>query len=241
MKIAILTPYHSHVSADYARSLTKMVLYTSAARINYNGAVTATEIEIFMTTGSVLPQLRNMLVRDALEWGANYLLWVDPDHLFPDEALLRLLSLNLPVVGANSPGRTSPPLPSTIGLDGDYVWTTEELARQGAVARVHSLGLGFCLLDVNVIHAVRALRPGEEAKPVFALEMPDDGSDILPEEMFFFRRIAEEGFPVHVDHALSWQIAHIHQRMLTNQDAVAEQSAFAAAEAGAAAGAGAAR
>lgn len=240
MKIAILTPYHSHVSADYARSLTKMVLYTSATRINYNGAVTAPEIEIFMTTGSVLPQLRNMLVRDGLEWGANYLLWVDPDHLFPDEALLRLLSLNLPVVGANSPGRTSPALPSAIGLDGDYVWTTEELARQGAVAPVHSLGLGFCLLDVNVIHAVRALRPGEETKPVFALEMLGDGAEIHAED-FFFRRIAEEGFPVHLDHALSWQIGQLHQRMLTNRDALAEQHGFAAAQAAALAGAGAAR
>lgn len=241
MKIAILTPYQSHVGADYARSLTKMALYTSAARVNYNGAVTAPQIEIFMMTGSVLPRLRNMLVRDALQWGANYLLWVDSDHLFPEQALLRLLSLNLPVVGANYPHRSSPSLPTAIGLDGDYVWTTEELAHQGAVARVQSLGLGFCLLDVNVIHAVRALKPGEESKPVFALEMLGDGPEIRGEDFFFFRRIAEEGFPVHLDHALSWQIGHLHQRMLTNRDALAEQHRFAAAQAAALAGAGAAR
>ncbi len=43
-----------------------------------------------MKLASMLPTLRNVLVEDALDWGANYLLWVDADHVFPPECLLRL-------------------------------------------------------------------------------------------------------------------------------------------------------
>jgi hypothetical protein len=95
MKIAICTPCYLNTTADYSYSLAKMLLRTSAFSINYNGAPTVPEFEIFIWGSSLLPVVRNTLARKAVDWGANYLLWIDADHAFPDDALLRLLSLNV--------------------------------------------------------------------------------------------------------------------------------------------------
>jgi hypothetical protein len=49
--------------------------------------------------------------------------------------------------------------------------------------------------------------------------MLGDGTEIVGEDVFFFRRLHEAGVSVHVDHALSWSIGHVHQRVLSNADA----------------------
>jgi hypothetical protein len=35
--------------------------------------------------------------------------------------------------------------------------------------------------------------------------------------MYFCRKLQKAGVPVHVDHALSWQIGHVHEIVLTNE------------------------
>lgn len=222
MKIAICTPHYGDVTAEFAFSLAKMMTRTAQTQINFNGQVLFPEMELFMRSSSVLPQLRNILIRDAIAWGANYLLWLDADQKFPDDSLLRLLWHNLPVVGANYPRRVHPHLPTAAGLDGRLVATTEALARQGAVSEVLSLGFGCCLIDMTVFGTLeqQARAEGEASMwPLFLVEMLDDGTQIVGEDVFFFRRLRRAGIPVHVDHSLSWSIGHVHQRVLTNADA----------------------
>src|SRR3712207_4119719 len=191
MKIAICTPHYADVSPDYARSLAKLMLHTSRANISFNGAPAVPDLEIFMRRSSVLPRCRNRLVEDAVEWDANYLLWIDGDHAFPASALLRLLSLNLPIVGVNYPRRADPTWPTAVSLDGELIWTTADLAQRGDVVQVRHLGLGLCLVDMNVVHALRAPGADGRRRPLFSLEMADDGLEVVAEDVFFFRRAAE--------------------------------------------------
>jgi len=222
MKIAICTPHYGDVTAEFAYSLAKLVGRTAQTQIEFNGQVTLPTIELFMRSSSIVSQLRNILVRDALAWGANYLLWLDADQKFPEEALLRLLSLNLPAVGVNYPRRVPPYRPTATDLDGNLVRTTEQLAREGMVQQVLSLGFGCCLLDTTVFDALQrqALADGEESMwPLFAVEMLGDGTQIVGEDVFFFRRLQRAGIALHLDHALSWSIGHVHHRVLNNSDA----------------------
>lgn len=206
MKIAICTPVHSTVMMDYASSLAGMVHHTDRASIIFNDQPISPEIHVFMNQSSVLPQIRNMLVKSALDCGANYLLWIDSDMVFPMDALLRLLSLNLPVVGANYPRRGADMRPTASSLGGQDVWTTAALAQTGTVEEVRSMGLGFCLVDMQV---VRKLEP-----PFFELEMTGDGTTFKGEDVYFFDKVREAGFTVHLDHLLSWHIGHSVQRIL---------------------------
>ena len=226
MKIAICTPHYADVTAEYAGSLARMLLHTSRASITFNGEPTAPELEILMRKSSVLPRCRNTLAKDAIDWGANFLLWVDADHAFPEYALLRLLSLNLPVVGVNYPRRAEPTWPTAVSLEGELVWTTEDLAGRAEVVQVRHLGLGFCLVDMNVIHALRAPEPSGTPKPLFSLEMVGEGLQVVAEDVYFFKRVNEAGFGVYLDHGLSWEIGHVHQRLMTNAHAEAQREAF---------------
>ncbi len=221
MKIAVCTPHYADVTAAYARSLAKMLLRTVGSNIAFNGVATVPEVEVFMRKSSVLPRCRNTLTHDALAWGANYLLWVDADHSFPEDALLRLLSLNLPVVGVNYPRRAEPTWPTAVSLEGDLVWTTQELAANGSVQQVKHLGLGFCLIDMTVIHALRS-----DTIPFFSLEMIGAGLQVVAEDVFFFNRVNESGFGVYLDHGLSWHIGHQFERLVTNADALAQKQSF---------------
>lgn len=221
MKIAICTPYHGDVTAEYAYSLAKLIARTAQTRIEFNGEVLFPTFEVFMRTSSLLPQLRNMLVQDAMDWGANYLLWIDSDHKFADNALLRLLSLNLPVVGTNYPRRLPPHLPTAAGLDGQHLFTSEEAANADEVVPVASMGLGFCLIDMTVFdrleqHAKADGRAG--FWPLFAVEMTGDGTTVVGEDVYFFRQLRDAGILIHVDQSLSWTIGHVHTRVLTFAD-----------------------
>jgi hypothetical protein len=221
MKIAICTPHYGDVTAEFAFSLAKLVGRTAQTQIDFNGQVVLPTIELFMRSSSIVSQLRNILVRDALDWGANYLLWLDADQKFPDEALLRLLTLNLPAVGVNYPRRVPPHRPTATGLDGSLVWTTEQRARDGVVEQVLSLGFGCCLLDMTIFDALhrQALTEGETGMwPLFDVEMLGDGTEIVGEDVFFFRRLNRAGIALHLDHALSWSVGHVHQRVLNNSD-----------------------
>lgn len=225
MKIAVCTPHYGDVTAGYAFSLATMLVRTAKTQFNYNGTIMAPETNVFMATSSVLPQLRNILIQRAVRWGANYLLWVDADHTFPEDALLRLLSLNLPVVGVNYPRRVPPHRPTAVSLDGELAWTTEAIAREGRVQQVHSLGFGFCLMDMHALQKVLSERgPGGEEMPLFAVEMLGDGTQIVGEDVFFFRRLRTAGIGVYLDHALSWTIGHVHSRVLMNGDVAPEEA-----------------
>ncbi len=214
MKIAICTPYYANVTAEYAGSLARMIAWTiTEPTIVFNGQRVVPQIEMFMRRCTLLPRSRNQLAKDAVDWDANFVLWIDGDHRFPRDALFRLLSRNLPVVGANYPIRANPTRPCAMSLTGSPVRTTEELARTGQVEEVSHLGLGFCLVDIRVI---RALRNG---KPLFQNALWGEGTEeSIGEDVHFCRRVKEAGYSVHVDHGVSWDVLHAHQTMLSNAE-----------------------
>jgi hypothetical protein len=221
LKIAICTPCYGDVTAQFAYSLAKLVQRTVTTQLSFNEQTVFPTVELFMRSSSVLPQLRNMLVKDAIVWGANYLLWLDSDQSFPDEALLRLLSLNLPAVGVNYPRRVPPHSPTAVGLDGKLVYTTEGAARANEIVPVQSMGFGCCLISMPILDQLqqRAVETGRSSIwPLFAVEMVGDGSEIVGEDVFFFRLLQDAGIPVHLDQALSWSIGHVHQRVAMNSD-----------------------
>ncbi len=217
--------------ATYAYSLAKMVLKTTQSRIIFNGSETTPEIEIFLRHSTVLPNGRNTLVKEALDWGANYLLWVDSDHSFPDTSLLRLLSLNLPVVGVNQARRSTPTSPMAVGLDGNLIWTTEEMARAEEITAVSGMGLNLCLIDATVFGTIHrhALENGRDNFwPLFAFEPVPGSPESKGEDYYFFRLLSEAGIPAYVDHALSWSVLHMHQKALSNADTIAQKDDFLA-------------
>jgi len=169
---------------------------------------------------SDLAKSRNVLVRDAITADADYMLWLDSDHIFPDWTLLRLLGINLPVIGVTQPTRARTPVPTAHQADGAKVYTTPEMVKDKAMERVAFIGLGICLMDMKVIPQleIQAAKEGRSLYPLFARTPTADPDKSDGEDSFFCRRLHDAGIPVHVDHILSWETKDIASIPMTMSD-----------------------
>lgn len=199
MKIAVCTPCHGSPKAPFAEALAQMLIETT--RQLRDG-----EIEVRIRGSSNLPQLRTALADWALDWGADYILFADADHVFPRGSLLRFLMQDKPVVGANYARRKDDTAPTAVKLvDGrpEWVLTTQALADEGAVEEVDRIGFGLVLIRADVFKAT--------PKPWFVMR-----DDIGGGEDFFFCKAAKTaGFSIFVDHRVSWSTGHLHEIVLT--------------------------
>lgn len=190
-RLAICIPHYGDVKAVFAQSLAMMCGHAGNA---FSG-----ELRLIFATGH-LPDVRNNLARDALAFGADWLLWLDADHSFPLDALGRLLAHDLDVVGCNYPRRIGGH--PTALKNGQPLETTE------GVEEVDTMGLGVCLMRAAVFDALD--------RPWFTLEAKPDGSGHVSEDVVFFRRLRKAGIAAYVDHDLSREVGHVSETLLTN-------------------------
>jgi hypothetical protein len=212
MKIALAVPCHGDTKSKFTQCLAEMLVHTMAARFEVDGEIVQPEIQTFIVSCSLLTESRNRLVAEAIHWEADYMLWMDADHVFPRDALVRLLSHNLPVVGCNYARRLNPTSPTAcVENDGkiELVWSPRE-----GVDEVAHLGLGLCLFDMRVFGAMDQHYDGN-FWPLFVIEPSANGISSIGEDVFFFKKVREAGVKVHCDHALSWDVGHISEQILT--------------------------
>jgi hypothetical protein len=232
MKIAICIPRHGDTKGDFTISLARMIAhsYTATAHLS---AVERVQIEVFSVASTDLVANRTELLKRAISWQARYLLWLDDDHVFPPDTLLRLLRHRLPVVGCNQPRRSHPTGPVAVKRNAagemEHVWTTEELARAGTVEEVIHVGLALCLMDMNILHQVKdhvEKGVGWAHWGPFERRQIEGSTALMGEDVSFMRELTDAGVKIHVDHGLSWQVGHIAERVLTNADTVAQKDAW---------------
>jgi hypothetical protein len=221
VKIALAIPCHGDTKSKFTQCLAEMLIHTMGATFEMDGKRIQPEIETFMVSCSLLTESRNRLVAEAINWEADYMLWMDADHVFPRDALVKLLSHNLPVVGCNYARRFSPTAPtaSVENEEGklELVWSPRE-----GVSEVAHMGLGFCLMDMRVFAAMDK-HYGGNFWPLFVIEPSSNGITSIGEDVYFFKKIREAGIPIHCDHELSWDVGHIAETILTQAHCVKDR------------------
>lgn len=230
MKVAICIPRYGDTKGAFTISLARMIAHSLAPKHD-----AGLEIEIFSVSSSDLPHSRTELLKSAIQWQARYLLWLDSDHTFPRDTLLRLLAHKLPVVGCNQPRRSDPTGPVAVKLDAagemEHVWTTRAKAEAREVEEVFHVGLALCLMDLNILHQVKAhveKGVGWDQWAPFDRKLLPGTNARMGEDVSFFRELTDAGVKVYIDHALSWEVGHIHERVITNADAEAQKEAWLA-------------
>jgi hypothetical protein len=126
----------------------------------------------------------------------------------------------------NYPRRIRPTWPTATGIDEQLIWTSEEAAREGRIDEVLTIGFGFCLVDINVIHALKRPEPDGTNLPLFMLGMSPGYKRILGEDVYFFDRVRSVGYSAHVDHALSWSIGHVSRLVLYNSHTIEDREHY---------------
>lgn len=169
------------------------------------------ELSICSRIGSMLCEARHNIAQEAIAAGADYLLWIDSDHVFPADALFRLLKHDKEIVGCAMSSRSTPRYVNC-GLADSVERDSEELA----LAKWMSFGL--VLIHRRVFEAIEL--------PWFELEWtgaarptspPSEDVITFPkricayqgEDVVFFRKARCAGFDVWVDVPLSGQVGHI--------------------------------
>jgi hypothetical protein len=206
VKIAILIPIYGGAKPAFTACLANMIAATLRANINLDSHKIVPEIETMVVSLSTISLARGALFHRAEQWGADFSLWLDSDHVFPRNALVRLLVHQRPVVGCNYRQRQydSP----TAVANGKLLEPTGD---EPPLQEVEALGLGLCLVNMRVLGPLKAAAEaaGRPLLPLFKEEWV--GERITGEDRYFFNRLRAAGIPVHVDHLLSAEVGHIDE------------------------------
>lgn len=191
MRICICTPVHSDTKAFFTLSLVGMVAKTARALPH--------EIQFILAQGTVL-DARNALADEALRRGADWILWLDADQVFPEDTLIRLLGHGKDIVGANYPRRRPAGAPTAV-KDGEPLYSAGP-----GLDEVDTLGLGVCLMRASLFRRLE--------RPWFNFEIKPDRSGHIGEDVALFRALRRLGVAVFVDHGLSMEVGHIAEQTL---------------------------
>lgn len=234
IRLAIAIPVYGQTCAKFTLSLSQALIHFLECRmVDHEGNPLEREVDIFMVSCSMLTESRHRLVAEALAWKATHLLWLDADHVFPKDTIPRLLSHNLDVVGANYPRRVTPTAPTAVRIDPteddadvkNLVYTTREKANDCEIEEVAHCGFGVCLVNMQVLDMLQMKADEEDGNfmPLFQFESTPGKLGMIGEDVFFFNKVRAAGGRVFVDHALSWEVGHISEQILTNAHANAHR------------------
>lgn len=141
---------------------------------------------VHFSVGSDREPSRNLLARRALDEGADWLLFLDDDHVFGPDLLLRLLDRRVDLVGALylRRGRPFTPIAYSSRLPDDR-WEPLDLGGRSGLVPVAAVGTGGMLVRREVLEAV--------AEPWF--ERRPEGT----EDLLFCESAIAAGVQPHVD------------------------------------------
>ena len=146
------------------------------------------------TDGCYIEDNRNGCIQYALNTGIDFdwFLWIDGDMIFPNEALLRLLSHDKDIVGANYRQRTPPHAFVGVYADGRDTHLMEP-----GLHRMIQMPTGFLLTRFDIYRKM----PYPWFKPGLHSEPRDD--------VYFCRTAGARGYEVWCDHDLTREVRHI--------------------------------
>lgn len=197
IKVAVCVPSQSMVHADFAVALAGLMLYSASS----------VSLALINEKGSMITDARNRLVQRSLDFGADYILFVDSDMVFPGDALIRLLTADKDIIGAIYNKRVHPY--ETLGK---LLGGKRDLSAGGVVEAEFMPG-GFMLIHTKVF---RALMEENRRKQVWFREFYDlpesEPNRLMSEDYRFCWSARKAGFQVWCDLDITDELVHIGEQ-----------------------------
>lgn len=151
-----------------------------------------------MASGSRVDRQRNSVVREMLDGGYDYLLFLDDDHIVPKDALFRLLAHQKDFVTGLYVTRAAKPRTTQMMAVEDKFRSlrVEDMAKP--LIEIDASGMGCALISRKLLQTVEP--------PWFQVSMDADG-DVTGEDVSFCRKAQRDGFKLYCDTTLS--VPHI--------------------------------
>lgn len=146
-----------------------------------------------MASGSRVDRQRNSVVREALDGGYDYLLFLDDDHVVPKDAIFRLLAHQKDfVTGLYVTRAVKPRTTQMLAVEDKFrSLTNEDMAKP--LIEIDASGMGCALISRRLLQTVEP--------PWFQVSMDADG-DVTGEDVSFCRKAQREGFKLFCDTTL---------------------------------------
>lgn len=202
MKTVIAIPCMDMVHTQFMKSVVGMRL--------------SGEVRYFFGQSSLVYDSRNQLSRQALEWGADNILWLDSDMIFePDmfEKMIKHMESGIEFVTGLYVTRKSPIKPvvyESIGETWDSQLAVVPYAEPvknipDELFEIDGCGFGGVMVSARVVSHIYQL---------FGLPFsPQDG---FGEDLSFCRRVKEIGVPMYCDPSI--KMGHVGQHVYTLDD-----------------------
>ena len=152
-------------------------------------------------TSSVLPVSRTWLAKKALDIGADHILWIDSDMVFPKDTIQIFRSHGKPVIAANCIQKTPPFRTNSRSFSFEQVYTDQN---SHGLQKVDLIGTGLCWTDTWVFQKIK--------KPWFPIDYSHEEDLYYGEDYGFSKKCHEADIPLYVDHDLSKHIHHLGQQ-----------------------------
>lgn len=138
----------------------------------------------------------------------DWIFFLDDDHAFEPDALLRLLNRNVPIVGALYSRRYPPFVTTTykqldVAAGTGELFTWEDFDSMNGMIEVAATGTGGFLVRKNVFQKLPA--------KCFRIGMTEE-RDWISEDVWFCDQAAKAGFKIHLD--LDVSLAHLTETFI---------------------------
>jgi hypothetical protein len=192
VKLLIALPVYGAVEPDTAHSLA-----LTMADLAASGVVDA--LRLVRCEATIRPQGRMDLAQEAINEGADRVLWVDADMRFKPANVRKLLAHDLDVVGVTYPKRRPPHEMTAQDLTGERITPGEGLVE------ANHIGFGLTLMKIGVFRAL--------PEPWFAFPWIEDTRSFMGEDIYFCRHARYYGFKVFIDREASQGIGHVGKQV----------------------------
>ena len=189
--VAIVVPTKDTVYSHFSYSLSNMIKLTTLMGI---------ETHLFFDGGTILINQRENLIKQAIEVGAEWVLWLDSDMMFPASVLMRLLAHNEDIVGCNYMKRSFPFKTVAFTDTSDWEnWIPIEYSND--LVDAEAVGMGCVLMRTKLFKELQ--------KPYFEYTYQPTTEDWGGEDFTLFKKFNKLGHTLKIDMNLSNEIYHI--------------------------------
>jgi len=190
-KLAVLIPCRDTLHSAHALALAELVKFNTMNDI---------DTHVFMDASTILLTQRERLATEAVNLGADYMLWLDSDMVFPATTAVRLMKHNEPVVAANYVRRQKPYKGVAYETIGDWQ-NPLPFDVQDELVPIEGIGMGCMLIKTGIFQ--------ELSKPWFDFQWSPESNDFLGEDMYLCQKINAAGYTIKVDTSLSQEMHHL--------------------------------
>jgi hypothetical protein len=158
------------------------------------------DTHVVYDASTVLLTQRERLAMEAQNIGAEYMLWLDSDMVFPATTAMRLMAHNEDIVAANYIRRQLPAKGVAYEKIGDWQ-DPLPFEPQDDLVPVEGIGMGCMLMKTSILQEIE--------QPWFEFKWTPESNDHLGEDMIFCQKMSAKGHTVKVDTVLSMELRHL--------------------------------